>query len=114
MFEDDYLIDEYALKQLSGRAVCVLTHDDVRHTGILTSCGSSSIVLNGERTARPAKRGRGSKQKAEISASETEEYASPSPSYWGNMGLEPPSGGSGISSSKAVISMGQIRAVWPI
>ncbi|OXS54003.1 hypothetical protein B1A99_27600 [Cohnella sp. CIP 111063] len=111
MFDDDYSVDEYSLRPLYGRAVCVVTYDDARHTGVLTSCGTSTLVLNGERTARPVKRGRKSKQHVEISASEYEEPIDSEPAYWGKMGLEPPME---INSSKSVISLARVKAVWPI
>ncbi len=111
MFEDDHEVDEYSLRPLFGRPVCVITYDDARHTGILTSCGASTLVLNGERTARPVRKGRKSRIQAEISASELEEPEATEPVYWGRMGLEPPME---ISSSKSVISLGRVKAVWPI
>ncbi|MFB9277068.1 hypothetical protein [Cohnella cellulosilytica] len=111
MFDEDHEVDEYSLRPLFGRPVCVITHDDARHTGILTSCGASTLVLNGERTARPVKRGRKSKLRAEISASEEEDTEASEPVYWGKMGLEPPME---ISLSKTILSLGRVKAVWPI
>jgi len=110
MYDNEDAIDEYALRQLTGRAVCVLTHDGIRHTGILTSCGSATVVLNGERTSRPSKRTRKPKHQAEINAAEKAEPDS-EPAFWGSLGLEPPLE---VSSAKAVISYGQVKAVWPI
>ncbi|RED64359.1 hypothetical protein [Cohnella phaseoli] len=111
MYDDDYSVDEYSLRPFFGRTVCVVTYDDARHTGVLTSCGSSTLVLNGERSARPVKRGRKSKIQAEISASEQETPYVSEPLYWGKMGLEPPLQ---INSSKSVISLEHVKAVWPI
>jgi len=111
MFDDDFSVDEYSLRPLFGRPVCVVTHDLARHTGILTSCGDSTLILNGERTSRPVKRGRKSKPQAGISASEPKESNYAEPSFWGSWSIEPPIE---ISSSKSVISLSGVKAVWPI
>ncbi|MFC4597146.1 hypothetical protein [Cohnella hongkongensis] len=111
MLEDDDSVDEYSLRPLFGRAVCVVTYDGARHTGVLTSCGASTLVLNGERTNRPVTRRRKSKPQAEISASEQEGPGYSEPAYWGRLELEPPMA---VSSAKSVISLARVKAVWPI
>ncbi|XID95855.1 hypothetical protein ACF3MZ_15580 [Paenibacillaceae bacterium WGS1546] len=110
MMDDSFRDYEPSLKRMQGYAVCVITDDDSLHTGILTSYGSSSLVLNGERTARPAKRPRRSKAQAEISAAGHGEL-DPEPLYWGKLSLDPPMP---LGTEKAVISLNRVRAVWPI
>jgi small nuclear ribonucleoprotein (snRNP)-like protein len=102
--------DEQTLRPLCGRAVCVILNDDTRYTGILTSCGPSSIVLNGERTNRPVYRTRKAKIQAEENKTSTQKKASLS-SYWGTLSLSPPIE---CSTIKAIIPMVPIRAVWVI
>lgn len=100
-------IDEESLRPLFGRAVCVIMNDETRHTGILTACGPSSIVLNGERTGRPVKRDRKSKLKADISMMQQEEQL-PSSAYWGALSLGP---AMEVSTVKAVIPLAPVKAV---
>jgi hypothetical protein len=104
-------LDEWSLKPLFGQAVCVITMDDARHTGILTSCGATTLVLNGERTARPVKRSRKSKRIAEISSAEQETSGCEEPTYWGNMSLVPPMK---PSAANSVFSLSQVKAVLPL
>ncbi|WP_256759703.1 hypothetical protein [Cohnella sp. WQ 127256] len=105
-------INEDSLRPLVGRAVYVIMNDDTRHTGVLTSCSSSSIILNGERTARPVNRSRKSKMKVDINSLELDQRdrdAQPASSaYWGALSLEP---AKDISTVKAVIPLAPIRAV---
>ncbi|RKP56085.1 hypothetical protein D7Z26_05385 [Cohnella endophytica] len=109
----EYGIDEGSLRPLFGRPVCVILEDDTRHTGILTSCGPSSIVLNGESAARPGKRARKSKVKGKVAASSFEEQTSPAAcsSYWGTLDFGPPME---ISSVKTVIPLAPVRAVFAL
>ena len=88
MLHSNLAADEKTLRPLYGRPVCVVLEDDTRYTGILTSCSSSSLTLNGERTLRPVKR----KRKARIQAKETtvQEETPNSEAYWGTLSIEPP------------------------
>lgn len=105
-----YSFDENSLRPLYGRAVCVIMDDETRHTGILTSCGPSSIVLNGERTHRPVKRSRKSKIKAEVSTTKQEEPSAPaSTAYWGALSFGP---ALEVSTVKAVLPLAPVKAVF--
>lgn len=107
--ESEFVFDEKSLRPLVGRPVCVVLDDETRHTGILTSCGPASIVLNGERTARPANRTRKTRVKGEASTSSVQdEELAPSTSYWGAMSLGPPLK---VNKVKAVIPLAPVRAV---
>ncbi|QJD84267.1 hypothetical protein [Cohnella herbarum] len=113
--DDSHYFDESALQPLIGRAVFVILVDGTRHTGILTSCSPTALVLNGERTARPVNRKRKSKSKlqAEVSTlNEDEQPAFPASSaYWGNLGISP---AIEISPIKAVIPLYPIREIIPL
>ncbi|TFE19521.1 hypothetical protein [Cohnella luojiensis] len=109
---DSVSFDENSLRPLYGRAVCVIMDDETRYTGILTSCGPSSLVLNGERTRRPVKRSRKSKIKAEVSTTQQEEQtASASSAYWGTLSLGP---SMEVSTVKAVLPLAPVKAVFVI
>lgn len=107
--------DESSLQPLIGRAVFVILVDGSRHTGILTSCSPTALVLNGERTARPVNRKRKSKSKlqAEVSTLNEDELPASSavPAYWGNLGISP---AIEVSSVKAVIPLYPIREIIPL
>jgi hypothetical protein len=110
MFDPVFIADKQSLLPLCGRAVCIILHDDTRYTGILTSCGPSSIVLHGERTNRPVNRTRKVKIQAEEGKISLQDHTSPT-AYWGTLCLGPPIE---YSTVKAVIPFAQIRAVWVI
>lgn len=110
MLDPELYTDEQTLRPLYGRAVCVILNDDTRYTGILTSCGPSSIVLNGERTNRPVNRMRKVKIQAEEDNASLKQQPS-STSYWGALSLGPPIE---CSTVKAVIPLAPIRSVWVI
>jgi hypothetical protein len=60
MLDSIFTTDEMSLRPLCGRTVYIIMNDESRYTGILASCGQSSITLNGEgeRSLRPVKRTR--------------------------------------------------------
>ncbi|MFC5403000.1 hypothetical protein [Cohnella soli] len=103
-------VNELSLQPLFGQPVCVVLEDDTRHTGILTSCGPSSLVLNGERTSRPVARNRKTKIKAQEVTEPYEEIPQPN-SYWGTMSLGPVMP---VSFEKAVIPLAPIKTVIPL
>ncbi|MFC5469984.1 hypothetical protein ACFPPD_14715 [Cohnella suwonensis] len=103
-------INEKTLLPLFGRPVCVVLEDDTRHTGILTSCGPSSLELNGERSSRPTVRSRKSKIKA-LEIPEPHEEIPQSHSYWGSMSLGP---ALPIGTEKTVIPLAPVRTVIPL
>ncbi|RED57259.1 hypothetical protein [Cohnella lupini] len=113
-----FYFNEDSLRPLFGRAVCVVLNDETRHTGILTSCGPSSIVLNGdrleraeiaERSLRPVKRSRKSKLHADVSAIKLEEQTPTA--YWGTLSIGP---AIDVCKDKAVIPLSPVRAVFPL
>jgi hypothetical protein len=107
MFDSMFKADEQSLLPLRGRAVCVVMNDETRYTGILTSCGPTSIVLNGERSQRPAKRTR----KAKIQTEEkmiVGDQQNVSSAYWGTLSIGP---SMELNTAKAVIPLSPIRAV---
>jgi hypothetical protein len=87
MLNSYYSVNEKSLRPLYGQAVCITMNDNTRYTGILTSCGASSLTLNGERTHRPANR----KRQATIKGDENlaEQRLQTSSAYWGTLSLEP-------------------------
>jgi small nuclear ribonucleoprotein (snRNP)-like protein len=106
MFNFHSPVDEETLQPLRGRAVCIILEDGTEFTGILTSCGPKTLVLNGERTQRP-----GRKRKARVTtdnASLADNAMPEASSYWGALGLRPPIERSNV---KAVIPLAQIRSV---
>lgn len=103
-------VNEKSLRPLFGQAVCVVLNDDTQYTGILTSCGPSSIVLNGERSMRPVERKRKSKVKADVSTVKQEEQPESS-AYWGKLSLGP---AMEVSTVKAVIPLSPVKAVYRI
>ncbi|WP_239618611.1 hypothetical protein [Cohnella mopanensis] len=107
MMDSSFSFDEDSLQPLCGRAVCVILNDGTRHTGILTSCSPSTIVLNGERTVRPVKRTRKSKAQVDISTIQSEEQ-SESTAYWGVLSAGPLME---VSSVKSVIPLAPVREV---
>jgi hypothetical protein len=107
MFDSMFEADEQSLLPLRGRAVCVIMNDETRYTGILTSCGPTSIVLNGERTQRPVKRTRNLKiQTGEKMIAGDQQNATSA--YWGTLSLGP---SMELNTAKAVIPLSPIRAV---
>ncbi|MCD9023878.1 hypothetical protein [Cohnella silvisoli] len=107
MFDSLFEANEESLLPLCGRAVCVIMNDDTRYTGILTSCSPTSIVLNGERTQRPVKRGRKAKIQTEENIHQEEQQNSTS-AYWGTLSFGP---SMELNTAKAVIPLSPIRAV---
>lgn len=107
MLQSNFAADEKILRPLYGRPICVILEDETRYTGILTSCSSSSLTLNGERTLRPAKR----KRKARIQAEEiaVQEEAPTSEAYWGTLSLEPPM--PPLNSARKVIPLAPVKKV---
>ena len=105
-----YSYDKNSLKPLLGRAVCVIMNDHTRYTGILTSCSSSSIILNGERTERPVSRKRKFKTQAEVSTVNSKQQY-PSSAYWGELSLSP---AMEVSTVKSVIPLSPIKDIFPI
>ncbi|QMV41009.1 hypothetical protein [Cohnella cholangitidis] len=110
MLDSDYSYDEHSLQPLLGRAICVILNDGTRHTGILTSCNSSALVLNGERSGRPVKRNRKSKAQAEVSTVREEEHP-PSSAYWGPLSFGP---AMEVSKAKTLIALAPVREVFLI
>ncbi|TVX98612.1 hypothetical protein [Cohnella terricola] len=111
MKDDKFLVDEQSLRPFRGRAVCVITNDDIRHTGVLTGCGPKSLVLNGERSARPAKKTRKTKRKVDVSAVTNEQSGFEELPYWGQLSIDPPTL---LDMSKSTISLSRIKAVFPL
>ncbi len=107
MLDSEFDVNEQSLRPLCGRAVCVIMNDETRYTGILTSCSPSSIVLNGERTLRPAKRARKAKVQAGKNAT-PEQQQNVTSAYWGMLSLEP---SVQINNAKAVIPLSPIKTV---
>lgn len=111
--------DEAQLRPLRGRVVSVLMKDGARHTGILTSCGKSSIVLNGNaatgpagRTSASSKRSRRSPErnrKASVKAgpSAERELAAES-AMWGALSFGP---GSDLTAARVVLPVRAVEAV---
>jgi hypothetical protein len=105
MFNPVFIADKQSLLPLCSRAVCIILHDDTRYTGILTSCGTSSIVLNGERTNRPVNRTRKVKIQAEEGKTSIHDHTSQTASG-GTLSLGPLIE---YSTVKAVIPFALIR-----
>jgi len=111
MMDDEFHVDVKSLRPFYGRPVCVITNDDIRHTGILTGCGPRALVLNGERSTRPAKRSRKSKRKVDVSAAFNEENGYKELPYWGLLSIDPPML---LDTSKSTISLSRVKAVFPL
>lgn len=120
MLESLFPPQQEQLRPLRGREVCVIMNDGVRHTGILTSCGKSSIVLNGlivnrksspdvkaipgrKRSRRPIGRNREANVQSDSSVKGKE-----AASYWGGLSMAP---NTEYTSSKIVLPLGTVEAV---
>jgi hypothetical protein len=84
-------------------------NDETRYAGILTSCGPSSITLNGEgeRSRRPVKRTRKVKIQAGENIDKPEKQTSSS-ANWGTVNFDPPLE---LSNIRTVIPLAPIKAV---
>ncbi len=120
MLDPVFAINENSLRPLFGKAVCVILNDETRHTGILTSCDPSSIILNGdrkeraeikERSQRPVERSRKSKLQADVSTIKQDDQVPPGSAFWGTLSISP---AMDVSKTKAVIPLAPIRAVLPL
>jgi small nuclear ribonucleoprotein (snRNP)-like protein len=109
MLDTIFSANEQSLRPLCGRTVYVIMNDETRYTGILTSCGQSSITLNGkrERSRRPVKRTRKAKIQAGENIDKPEKQTSTS-AYWGNLSFDPPIE---LSNKRTVIPLAPIKAV---
>lgn len=105
MLNSIFSADEKSLQPLFGRAVCVILDDETHFTGVLTSCSSSSLTLNGERSFRPVKRKRQAKVKSDDNI--VEQGQSPSTAYWGKLSMEPIE----RNTIKTVIPLAPVKAV---
>lgn len=122
MFESVFTPDEEQLRPLRGRGVCVMMNDGTRHFGILTSCGRSSIVLNGDavysnsnpagkNTARNkrSRRPTACSRKANIkSGSVTEREHAAESAYWGGLSM---GSSSEFAEKKVVLPVSKVEAV---
>ncbi|RIE02685.1 hypothetical protein D3H35_18670 [Cohnella faecalis] len=99
-------MSEENLRQLYGREIVIILKDGTRHFGVLTSCGKSAVVLNGDKEEaaelaaisaldkrKAAQRSRRiSRRTRTASADHSESSESSSGSnerpYWGPMGLD--------------------------
>jgi hypothetical protein len=107
MFDSMFSADEESLRPLYGRAVCVIMNDETRYTGILTSCGPTSIVLNGERSGRPVNRSRKAKVQSEEKTLIGDQQNTTS-AYWGTLNFGP---SMELNTAKSVIPISPIRGV---
>ncbi|KIL36260.1 hypothetical protein SD71_08840 [Cohnella kolymensis] len=121
MLESIFPPQQEHLRPLRGRAVSVMMNDGARHTGILTSCSKTSIVLNGStvnqksnpafKAASGKKRSRrliGTKRQADVQSGASEVGEREDASFWGGPGM---AGGSEPTGSRIVLPLESVEAV---
>lgn len=122
MLESLFPPQQEQLRPLRGREVCVIMNDGARHTGILTSCGKSSLVLNGlavnwnsapaakavpgrKRSQRPI----GRKRKANVQSGASPAIEGDGEAFfWGDLSMAP---STEYTSSRIVLPLRTVEAV---